>query len=184
MRYDGGVGADPKKDPPDPFEGVEDLIDGSAPPWRPSSEVLEEPSGNATLAEVLRVESGTIERHRVLHELGRSLAHTHPLEGDAILSRVEAALLLSAASAAWTPARCPSCGIALRVLEQPRVRPVDPAERAGLLASVSHSLRETQADPRVIEALAREIARVEMVMPRGERGACPVCHRSLVWPLG
>lgn len=173
------MAADP---PEDPFDGVEDLIETSPPPRAVENEVERtyvRPWGQSSIV----FETNAVERERLLHELRRSLAATHPLEGEAILARIEATLMQrESGAAAPRPATCAHCGCALRVVDRPRSRPVDPAERAGLLASASKSFEQTRADAAALEALARELARVDIVLTRGGNAPCPLCQYLLVWP--
>lgn len=172
------MAADPPKDP---FEDIDDLINPAPPPPTPEEpgELLYEHYAGSR---VLVFESAPVDRDRLVHELRRSFAASHPLEGASILARIEATILLKdPAAPAPIAATCPACHCALRVLDRPRMRPVDPAERAGLLASASKSLNDTRSDPGSLEALARELARRDIVMTE-LGGSCPVCQRALLWP--
>jgi hypothetical protein len=172
------MAADP---PDDPFEGVEDLIERSPPPER--EPIDPDWMYVSDLPAPLVMETTALDRDRLLHEVRRSLTATHPLEGPAIVSRLEATIFFrEPGAAAPIAATCSQCGCALRVIDRPRRKRLDPAERAGLLASLTKSLQETRSDPRSLEVLARELARQDVVMPRPTRSPCPMCHYRLEWP--
>lgn len=172
-------------DPPDDlFDGIEDLIDPAPLPARPEiPDVVTAPTYALPFGRNQVVfEASPVDRDRLLHELKRSFAETHPLEGPAILSRIEATILVREPDVTPRAGTCPTCGAALRVLDRPRGREVDSAERAGLLASASRSLRETRSDPASLEALARELARRDIVLTGTDGAPCPVCRYRLRLP--
>ena len=175
------MAGDPPDDPTDPFEGIEDLIETSPPPAAEErSEFIRIWNANA-ISSFLVIDPAPVERDRLLHELRRSLSATDPLEGPAIVSRIEATMLARAETPPLLGA-CPHCGCALRALDRPREKPLDPSERAGLLATASRSLRETRADAASLAALARELARRDIVLFREEGTPCPLCLNTVRWP--